>query len=124
MPNATLPRSPRVQRDPLPTRPQPHETGGRQPQPPTEPARPHPQRTAATFEDRMLAEARQADTRIPAGRRAPRTAAEQRARLNHAAGIACSDCDGHGGRTSTTHTDDVVRTSWARCLTCSGTGAR
>ncbi|WP_432091493.1 hypothetical protein [Streptomyces sp. NRRL F-5630] len=124
MTNAILTRSGQSPRPPLPVRPQPHETGGRQPQPPTEPARPHPQHTTAGFADRMLAEARRADASIPADRRAPRTVADWRARLNHAAGLACADCDGRGGHASSTLADGVVRAAWAHCTTCSGTGAR
>lgn len=65
---------------------------------------------------------RETDTRISAGRRAPRTVAEMRARINIAAGQACSSCGGTGGRIEDTSGDGVSRQTWQSCTSCSGTG--
>ncbi|WP_435059735.1 hypothetical protein [Streptomyces sp. bgisy060] len=68
---------------------------------------------------RMTAEA---DARIPAERRAPRTAAERRARINRAAGRACRACEGAGGTVTETSAAGVTRRSWHSCQSCKGTG--
>ncbi|MFE7757643.1 hypothetical protein [Streptomyces sp. NPDC057429] len=65
---------------------------------------------------------READARIPEGRRAPRTAAEMRARINIAANQACSSCSGAGGRVVDTSGDGVTRQHWQSCSSCGGTG--
>ncbi|MEU5416566.1 hypothetical protein [Streptomyces clavifer] len=65
---------------------------------------------------------RAADARIPEGRRAPRTAAEMRARINIAANQACGSCSGTGGRVVDTSSDGVSRQHWQSCGACGGTG--
>ncbi|WP_331764277.1 hypothetical protein OG524_36845 (plasmid) [Streptomyces sp. NBC_01520] len=65
---------------------------------------------------------RAADARIPEGRRAPRTAAEMRARINIAANQACSSCGGTGGRIVDTSGDGVSRQNWESCSSCGGSG--
>ncbi|MGC5400778.1 hypothetical protein ACPXCP_34180 [Streptomyces sp. DT20] len=66
---------------------------------------------------------RETDARVPAGRRAPRTVAEMRARINIAAGHACTSCGGTGGRIVDTSGDGVSRQHWQSCTACGGTGA-
>ncbi|MEU5403619.1 hypothetical protein ABZ348_30510 [Streptomyces sp. NPDC005963] len=58
------------------------------------------------------------------GRRAPRTLAEMRARINIQAGTACPDCQGAGGRTVDTSSGGVTRKSWESCGSCNGLGVR
>ncbi|WP_329043490.1 hypothetical protein OHT61_32250 (plasmid) [Streptomyces sp. NBC_00178] len=65
---------------------------------------------------------READARIPEGRRAPRTAAEMRARINIAANQACGSCSGAGGWVVDTSSDGVSRQHWEPCSPCGGTG--
>lgn len=62
------------------------------------------------------------DARIPAVRRAPRTVAEMRARINIAAGRACSSCGGQGGQVVDTSSGGVTRRNWQSCGDCGGTG--
>ncbi|MDT0432895.1 DnaJ-like cysteine-rich domain-containing protein [Streptomyces salyersiae] len=62
------------------------------------------------------------DARIPAVRRAPRTVAEMRARINIAAGRACSLCGGQGGQVVDTSSGGVTRRNWQSCGDCGGTG--
>ncbi|MGW6684909.1 hypothetical protein ACWGBO_34340 [[Kitasatospora] papulosa] len=70
----------------------------------------------------LLRMVREADARIPEGRRAPRTAAEMRARINIAANQACGSCSGAGGRVVDSSSDGVSRQHWESCTACAGTG--
>ncbi|MFI8007957.1 hypothetical protein [Streptomyces sp. NPDC086010] len=71
----------------------------------------------------LIRAVRAADALIPEGRRAPRTAAEMRARINIAANQACGSCSGAGGRVVDTSSDGVSRQHWQSCTDCGGTGA-
>ncbi|MFF3358199.1 hypothetical protein ACFYWN_37585 [Streptomyces sp. NPDC002917] len=70
----------------------------------------------------LLPMVRTADSRIPVGRRAPRTRAEMRARGNVAAGSPCQSCGGTGGRVVDTSGDGVSRQHWQTCQACGGSG--
>ncbi|MFL4496474.1 hypothetical protein ACJ6WD_35330 [Streptomyces sp. VTCC 41912] len=70
----------------------------------------------------LLTQVRQADARVPAERRVPRTAAEMRARINTRLGQSCGQCDGAGGRTEDTSSGGVSRQNWVTCTACRGTG--
>ncbi|MCM2394397.1 hypothetical protein [Streptomyces albipurpureus] len=58
------------------------------------------------------------------GRRAPRTLAEMRARINQQAGVACPACQGTGGKTVDTSSGGVTRKTWQSCTSCNGLGVR
>ncbi|MER5200512.1 hypothetical protein ACWD3J_44135 [Streptomyces sp. NPDC002755] len=71
----------------------------------------------------LLDVVRRQDAAVPAGRRAPRTVAEMRARQIAASGQqACGSCQGTGGHTVDTSSGGITRQGWMRCGTCQGTG--
>ncbi|WP_329028258.1 hypothetical protein [Streptomyces sp. NBC_00690] len=59
-----------------------------------------------------------------AGRRAPRTLAAMRGRINVQAGVACPECQGTGGETVDTSSGGVTRKTWQSCGSCNGLGVR
>ncbi|MFF3127849.1 hypothetical protein ACFVRD_37415 [Streptomyces sp. NPDC057908] len=70
----------------------------------------------------LLRMVRETDARIPAGRRAPRTLPEMRARINIAANQACQSCGGRGGQVVDTSGDGASRQHWQTCQSCGGSG--
>jgi hypothetical protein len=72
----------------------------------------------------LLRMVREADARVPATRRVPRTVAEMRQRIEVRQEGVCPACSGSGG-TNVSWVDEngVHRQMWQPCTTCRGSGA-